>query len=96
MNQLIFTLWLAAVAGNLISCSSLSSEKPYHYNGSKLRGVAFVAPRASLADTTYLPVKQVNAEWVALMPYGFTAVSYTHLAVYKRQIFSCNSTIWIA
>lgn len=72
MKYLIFTIWLTAVAGILNSCSSLSSEKPYRYAGAKINGVSFVAPRDSLADTTYLPVKQINAEWVALMPYGFT------------------------
>lgn len=70
-KQLIFGLFLSVVAGGLVTCSSLSSEKPYHYNGTKIKGVSFVAPRDSLADTTYLPVKQIKAEWVALMPYGF-------------------------
>ncbi len=63
---------IALLAGlTMISCSNLG-KKQYTYTGEKLKGVAFVAPRDSLADTTYQPVKRINAGWVALMPYGFT------------------------
>jgi hypothetical protein len=56
--------------GGFFSCSSVS-EKPFRYTGPKLEGVSFVAPRDSISDTCYLPVKQINAEWISLMPYGF-------------------------
>ena len=72
MNHLMLIVWLGTLAGNFVSCSSVSSDKSYRYQGSKIKGVSFVAPRDSLVDTTYVPVKQINAEWVALMPYGFT------------------------
>lgn len=85
MNQLIFALVLSYGAGSFLACSSLSSDKPYHYEGAKIKGVAFVAPRDSLADTTYLPVKQINAEWVALMPYGFTEGGTPHFVYGKNN-----------
>jgi len=44
----------------------------YTFPNKKIKGVAFVAPRDSLEVSSYHPVKRVNAEWVALMPYGYT------------------------
>jgi hypothetical protein len=41
------------------------------YQGSKIKGVCFVAPHKEMQITDYEPVKQINAEWVALTPYGF-------------------------
>ncbi len=72
MNNAFLALLLSAFLGNMFSCSSVSSDAPFRYEGEKIKGVAFVAPRDSLADTTYLPVKKINAGWVALMPYGHT------------------------
>jgi hypothetical protein len=65
--QVVASIALLAGVG---ACSSFT-EKPFNYQGQKLKGVSFVAPRDSLSDTCYLPVKQLNAEWVSLMPYGF-------------------------
>ncbi|GHB80927.1 glycoside hydrolase family 113 [Persicitalea jodogahamensis] len=72
MKNTLFPFLLSVLFGNLFSCTSVSSDKAYRYGGEKLKGVAFVAPRDSLEATTYQPVKQINAEWVALMPYGYT------------------------
>ena len=85
MHPFIFALLVSLWAGNFVSCSSVSSDKSYHFTGSKIKGVAFVAPRDSLADTTYLPVKQINAEWVALMPYGFTEGGTPHFVYGKNN-----------
>ena len=71
MQKLLAFTWIAAAASWAVGCSSLQ-DKAFQYKGSKIKGVSFVAPRDSLADTTYIPVKKINAEWVALMPYGFT------------------------
>jgi hypothetical protein len=37
----------------------------------KTNGVNFVAPSRKVEDTCMLSVKQVGAQWVALMPYAF-------------------------
>ncbi len=66
-----FSLSLFLILG-FAGCSTLSTEKVYQYQGEKLKGVSFVAPRDSLGDTTYLPVKNIHADWVSLMPYGYT------------------------
>jgi hypothetical protein len=52
-------------------CSSLSGTVPYQFPGEKIKGLALVAPRTPIHDSMYVPVKQVNATWVAVMPYGF-------------------------
>ncbi len=39
--------------------------------GPKINGVNFVAPPRQVGDACMLPVKQINAGWVALNPYAF-------------------------
>lgn len=68
--SLFLIVWIILLVGCIYSCSSVQ-EKPYRYDGAKLKGVSFVAPRDSIMDSCYVPVKQINAEWVSLMPYGF-------------------------
>ncbi len=70
MNYLFIISWIGALIGSIFSCSTMQ-DKPFQYEGTRLKGVSFVAPRDSVMDSCYLPVKQINAEWVSLMPYGF-------------------------
>ncbi len=70
-QRLFYLFFIVGAIVTVLSCAH-SSTGTYNYSGEKIKGVAFVAPRDSLADTTYLPVKKINAEWVALMPYGYT------------------------
>lgn len=51
-----------------ISCQN----KAVVFEDSKLKGVCFVAPPREIEATEFENVKNVNAEWVALTPYGFT------------------------
>ena len=49
----------------------------------------------SIAFTTDVAIiKNINADAIIAV-YPFTPVSYTHLDVYKRQVFSCVSFILI-
>ncbi len=66
-----FSLALFLILG-FAGCSSLLSEKTYQYQGDKLDGVSFVATRAPIGDSAYLPIKAVHADWISLMPYGYT------------------------
>jgi hypothetical protein len=70
MKPLLSLIWTIVLAACFFSCSSVQ-EKPFRYEGTKMEGVSFVAPRDSILDSCYLPVRQINAEWVSLMPYGF-------------------------
>lgn len=48
------------------------NNKPaFVYEDEKIKGLAFVAPRKKIDSTNFTPVKQVNAEWIAVMPYSF-------------------------
>ena len=47
-------------------------NKAVLYEGQKLKGVCFVAPPQKIDAEEFEPVKKINAEWVALTPYGFT------------------------
>ena len=38
----------------------------------KIKGVSFVAPREPFKNAPMMDVKAVSAEWIAVIPYGFT------------------------
>lgn len=48
-----------------------SSVPDYQYIGQKLNGLSFVAPHKPIDDSHIKPVKELNANYVSLMPYGF-------------------------
>ncbi len=66
-----FSLLLAG-AGLLIfllaRCESVSQQ----YQGDKIDGVCFVGPRDSIPSEAMATVRQVNADWVAIVPYAFS------------------------
>jgi len=57
-------LLLLALAG----CESVSQQ----YQGAKMDGVCFVGPRDSIPQEAMATVKQVNADWIAIVPYAFS------------------------
>lgn len=61
---IINSFWLFGLVG--------CQNKPVLYEGQKLKGVCFVAPPQKIDAEEFEPVKKINAEWVALTPYGFT------------------------
>jgi hypothetical protein len=46
-------------------------DKSFVYQGAKMKGISFVAPARKVDSTAFQPIKDVNAEWISLMPYGF-------------------------
>ncbi|AFK01599.1 hypothetical protein Emtol_0445 [Emticicia oligotrophica DSM 17448] len=60
------------LALTIIFYSSACQNKPLVYRGTKLKGVCFVAPPREIDANEFDKVKEVNATWVALTPYGFT------------------------
>lgn len=38
----------------------------------KMNGLSFVAPRKPVGDSVFIPITQLNANWVAIIPYAFT------------------------
>ncbi len=52
-------------------CFAGCQNKSFVYNETKLQGVCFVAPPRPIEANEFDLVKNINAEWVALTPYGF-------------------------
>jgi hypothetical protein len=46
-------------------------EPSFSFKDEKIKGLAFVAPSKEIGDTCMSHVKKTNADWIALMPYGF-------------------------
>lgn len=44
---------------------------PFQYTGHKLKGVNLVAPPRQPDSVALAPVRAMNADWVAIVPYGF-------------------------
>ncbi len=47
------------------------SDTPFVYKGEKITGLSYVAPHKPATDQHFTATNRVNAEWLALMPYGF-------------------------
>lgn len=45
----------------------------------KLSGITLVAPRDSFSEDPILPIKEVNAQWIAVVPYSFTPANTAHV-----------------
>jgi hypothetical protein len=69
--MLKFSLYIAAALVAFAGYNVFFEDKEVVYEGSKIKGVCFVAPHDTMQHTEYEPVKQINAEWVAITPYGF-------------------------
>ncbi|MFN4146078.1 MAG: glycoside hydrolase family 113 [Runella sp.] len=48
------------------------------YQQPKMRGVNLVAPPKRIDSEAFVPIRQVNAEWVAVIPYGFCRPDQPH------------------
>jgi hypothetical protein len=59
----------------LFSCNKTENNetqhKPFNYQGEKMKGLSYVAPHIPIDSTHILPLLNINAEWISLMPYGF-------------------------
>ncbi len=67
LNYLMpFILWLLSLW--LMNCQSVSQQ----YQGEKMDGVCFVAPRDSIGEEAMLSVQDIHAGWIAIVPYAFS------------------------
>ncbi|QJW89116.1 hypothetical protein HNV11_06785 [Spirosoma taeanense] len=55
----------------LLVVSGCQTSLPFHYTGSRLKGVNLVAPPRQPDSSALAPVRSVGGEWVAIVPYGF-------------------------
>ncbi|MDF9799444.1 hypothetical protein OKW21_004707 [Catalinimonas alkaloidigena] len=51
-----------------MACESVSQQ----YQGEKINGVCFVAPRDSIPQEAMVSVNNINADWIAIVPYAFS------------------------
>ncbi len=61
---IFFTVFYAFIG---LSCHG---QKKF-YNSEKINGITLVAPSRPVGDSVFVRLKQSNAAWVALVPYGF-------------------------
>jgi glycosyl hydrolase family 113 len=61
----------------LVSC--LSNAEIYPVSGDKINGISFAAAKALIDSTDLIPIKNISATWISLMPYGFIREGETNL-----------------
>ena len=61
---------------------------PFQYAGSKLKGVCSVAPNQAIDTSAFRAIRQTNADWVAVVPYGFCRENDPHF------YFDANQQWW--
>ncbi|TAE37927.1 MAG: hypothetical protein EAY79_08725 [Runella slithyformis] len=73
-RQLSIFVWIFALP--LLGGGSCQSS--FVYKQSKIKGVCTVAPNAPIDTAAFQPIRQTNAEWVAVVPYGFCRPNEPH------------------
>jgi len=63
-NILIFSIILLALL-------TLYAVKPEMVDSERIKGVNFVAPPNPITQKTFLPILEINSNWVAIVPYAF-------------------------
>lgn len=72
----------------LLLTVACTRPSPPVYSGQKMRGVNLVAPSKEIDSSVFSPIRQVNAEWVAVIPYGFCREGEPHFH------FNMNKMWW--
>lgn len=69
MKKSLYYCLLLMIGGWLHTACSRPS--PPVYSGQKMRGINLVAPSQPIDSSVFNPIRNVNAEWVSVIPYGF-------------------------
>lgn len=81
---IISSLFLSAcIQQKKTTCEPQKIEKP----SSKMGGLTLVAPPRPFEENPMLAIKKVNANWVAVIPYGYTIIG-------KPQVFFDTERQW--
>lgn len=80
----------------LILCVLFSCQTPppFHYGGSKLKGVNLVAPPREPDTMALAPVRAMGGEWVAIVPYGFCRKNDPHFTFSENRKDKGNWQWW--
>jgi hypothetical protein len=54
-------------------------EKPSIIVNEKINGLTFVAPPEPFTDDPFIPIKNIGASWIAVVPYAFTMPNKPHV-----------------
>jgi hypothetical protein len=68
-----------------------NNEKSFDYRGEKMKGLSVVAPPKEVDSTCFKMIKQINVNWVSLMPYAFVP---KESAKVRFQIDNNNKHQW--
>jgi len=71
-----------------VSVLSCTRPNPPVYSGVKMKGVNLVAPSEPIDSAVFVPLRAINAEWVAVVPYGFCRENEPHF------YFNSNKMWW--
>jgi hypothetical protein len=83
-----YIFWQLSALGLLFVMSGCSRPTPPVYSGVKMKGVNLVAPSQPIDSSVFSPIRRVNAEWVAVVPYGFCREGEPHF------YFNMNKMWW--
>ncbi len=72
----------------LIVLTFINIEYSYAQNQTKLSGITLVAPRDSFSNNPMIELKQINCQWIAVVPYSFTPANES------RVYFGNNHQWW--
>ncbi len=67
--NLLFRFVIVFFSAGLLGCISNAENKTT--NSNKINGVNFAASNTLIDSIDLAPVKEINANWISLMPYGF-------------------------
>lgn len=75
-------LVVLSVIGN-----SCTRPTPPIYSGVKMKGLNLVAPSEPVDSLVFVPIRNTNAEWVAVVPYGFCRENEPHFYFNKNKMW---------
>ncbi|MGK0388176.1 MAG: hypothetical protein ACI94Y_000904 [Maribacter sp.] len=75
------------------NCSNTLDQQPREQDSTSIereiiKGISLVAPPAAFKENPMTAIKQVNAEWLAVIPYAYCGVGNTDI------VFNVNSQWW--
>jgi hypothetical protein len=76
-RHLIFLLMLTLSSSYWAACQKNSRQAAVNNTTFPIRGLSFVAPTRPISALAMTEVKSVNANWIAVIPYGFSSTNPT-------------------
>lgn len=81
------TILKIALLTILISIALISTNKELPSLSPKINGVSFVAPPQFISQEAITPIKKINSNWVAIIPYAFSIAN-------EPNVYHSNDQQW--